>query len=226
MSRPTTENTRRRSDSRSAKAAITAAPFTSPPPPPGTHPRARSGAPGRRRSPRRPRPARARSAARPRGRGREHARAVRGLDLDAARPAQLLRRPGGDHLAAGDDRHAVAHQLDLRQQVRVQQHGHAAVAQVLEQPPHGAPAGRVERARRLVEQQHARAADHRLRDPEPLLHALRHRAHAPRRRVAEPDRLEQPLALGGAAVRARQRWCMPSSSSAVSQSGKRNSSAR
>ena len=66
-------------------------------------------------------------------------------------------------------------------------------AQLLEQPPHGAPAGGVERARRLVEQQQPRAADHRLRDPEPLLHALRHRAHAPRRPPpASPTGVEQP----------------------------------
>ena len=112
--------------------------------------------------------------------------------------------PGGDELAAGDDRHAVAHELDLREQVRVQQHGHAALAQALEQRAHVAPAGRIQRARRLVEQQQPRVADQRLREPEALLHALRHRPDPPARHLGEADALEQVAPLGGAAVRARE----------------------
>ena len=65
------------------------------------------------------------------------------------------------------------------------------------------PAG-IERAGRLVEQQHPRAADHRLRDPQPLLHALGHRAHAARRSPPPGRPLEQAHALARAAVRARQ----------------------
>ncbi len=131
---------------------------------------------------------------------REPPRPVRRLDLHPAVAAELARRARPDQLAASDDRHAVAHELDLRQQVRVEQHRDALATQVLEQPPHGAPPGGVERARRLVEQQQPRAADHRLRDPEPLLHALRHRADTGVGRLGQPDGGEQSLALGGAAV--------------------------
>ena len=125
-----------------------------------------------------------------------------GLDLDAARVRELGGRARRDHLAARDDRHAVAHQLDLGQQVRVQQHRDAARAQRLQQLAHRPPPGRVERARRLVEQQQPRVADHRLRDPEPLLHALRHRADAPVATSPSADQLEQLAPLARAAARA------------------------
>ena len=99
--------------------------------------------------------------------------------------------------------------------MRVEQHGDAAAAQLLEQRPHGAAAGGVERARRLVEQQQARRADQRLGEPEPLLHALGHRPDPAPAGVGEPDELEQ-------LARARPRrpsepasfWCSTSSSSA------------
>ena len=51
---------------------------------------------------------------------------------------------------------AVADELDLAEQVRVQQHRDAAPAQLLEQAADGAPAGGIERARGLVEQERAR----------------------------------------------------------------------
>src|SRR6185436_15100696 len=56
--------------------------------------------------------------------------------------------------------------------------------------------------RRLVEQEDARTADERLREPETLLHPLRHLLDAARARLDEADELEQLGALGGAAVRA------------------------
>ena len=67
--------------------------------------------------------------------------------------------------------------------MRVEEDRDAAAAQLLEQQPNRAPAHRIERARRLVEQQDARPADKRLRNPEPLLHALRHRLDAAVARV-------------------------------------------
>src|SRR5581483_3745193 len=96
----------------------------------------------------------------------DRARALVGLELDAARPRQLGGRPCGDDLATEQDRHAVAHELDLREQMRVEQYGDTAFAQILEQEPDGPAADGVERRRRLVEQQEARLADERLRDAE------------------------------------------------------------
>src|SRR5919204_5926325 len=43
-----------------------------------------------------------------------------GLDLDAAWPGEVARRPLGDDAAAAENRHPVAYELDLAQQVRVQ----------------------------------------------------------------------------------------------------------
>ena len=110
--------------------------------------------------------------------------------------------------------------------MRVEQHAHAALAQPFQQRADSVPPGGVERARRLVEQQQPRASDERLRQAEPLLHPLRHRSHAALGDVAQLDELEQLAPLGRAAVEPVSSWCRPSSSSAVHQSGKRNSSAR
>ena len=46
-----------------------------------------------------------------------------GLELDPARPRELGGRPGGDDLARAEDRDAVADELDLGEQVRVEQDG-------------------------------------------------------------------------------------------------------
>jgi hypothetical protein len=86
--------------------------------------------------------------------------------------------------------------------VRVEQHGHAAPLELDEQVAHDPAPDRVERAGRLVEHQQAGRPHQRLRDAEPLLHALRHRLHAHPGRVGQAHQLEQLTALGGAAVRA------------------------
>jgi hypothetical protein len=83
----------------------------------------------------------------------------------------------------------------------VEQHRHAAPAELGEQVAHRPPSGRVECARRLVEQQQRRPADERLGEPEALLHALGHRLHAPPGRRPEADQVEQLGTLRGAAVR-------------------------
>src|SRR5207244_6689193 len=82
--------------------------------------------------------------------------------------------------------------------------GDAAAAQTLEQLADDAAADRVERRRRLVQEEHARRADERLRDPEALLHPLRHVLDTPAARVGEADEVEQLRALALAAVRAGQ----------------------
>ena len=74
------------------------------------------------------------------------------------------------------------------------------VAQLLEQDADDAAAGGIERRGRLVEDEDARRADERLRDPKPLLHPLGHAVHAPVARVGERDALEQPLPLGGTGI--------------------------
>jgi hypothetical protein len=88
--------------------------------------------------------------------------------------------------------------------VGVEQHGDAAAAQLRQQVAHDPAPDRIQGARRLVEQQQARAADQRLRDPQALLHSLRHGLHTPPALVAEADQPQQLDALGRAAGRARQ----------------------
>ena len=73
---------------------------------------------------------------------------------------------------ARDDRDAVAHELHVVQDVRVHEHGLALLAQAQDQVAHLLAPDRVEPAHRLVEEHDVGVVDERLRDPEPLLHAL------------------------------------------------------
>ena len=82
-----------------------------------------------------------------------------------------------------------------------EKHRDAAGAELLEECAHRPPAGGVKGARGLVEDEEPGRADHRLGDPEPLLHALRHLVDLALADVGQPDELEQPAALGRAAVR-------------------------
>src|SRR5262252_9184196 len=88
--------------------------------------------------------------------------------------------------------------------MRVEKDGNALPAQVLEEVADDAPSGRIERRRRLVEDEDARRADERLRDPQPLLHPLRHPVDSAIARAGECDELEQPLSFGSASVGARK----------------------
>jgi hypothetical protein len=88
--------------------------------------------------------------------------------------------------------------------VRAQHDRDAAAAQLAQQVADHPPADRVERARGLVEHEQPRRADQRLRDAQPLLHALGHGGDLCVACLGEPDQLEQLCALRGAAVRARQ----------------------
>src|SRR5258706_307956 len=81
---------------------------------------------------------------------------------------------GRDDVAVEQDRDAVADELDLGKQVRVEEDGDAAALQVLEQQADDSPADGIECRCRLVEQQQARLADEGLRDAEALLHPFRH----------------------------------------------------
>ena len=164
------------------------------------------------------RPASGNGASRPRGRPPRR------------RPRQLVRRARRDGAAAGDDRDPVADELDLAEQVRVQQDRDAAAAQLLEELADDPPAGRVQGARRLVEQEEPRLADQRLGDPEPLLHPLRHRLDPRRARLREADQLEQVArarprrrrtARGAGAARAARRRS-PSRGSGTAPRGSRS----
>ena len=194
----------------------------------GRCPRARSARRAPRRRPRPPRPARARSAGCPRAwPARTSASRGRCRPRRRRRALSSCRRARRDDLAAGDDRHAVADQLDLRQQVRVQQHRDAALAQVLEQLAHRPPPGRVERA---ASARRAAAASARRSSPARSRAAAACPSTSPPRAGRRP-RPARP-ARAARAARPRRRgdfasfWCSTSSSSALSQSGKRNSSAR
>ena len=101
-----------------------------------------------------------------------------------------------------DDHDAVADELDLGEQVRVEHHRDPAPLHLDEQVTDRAAPRRVQGARRLVEQEELRLPDERLRDPEPLLHALAHLLHAAAAGVGEADEAEEVLALAGALLRA------------------------
>src|SRR5439155_15876223 len=62
------------------------------------------------------------------------------VDLDAARARELRGRSRSDDLAREQDHDAVADELDLAQQMRVQQHGDAAASKLLEQRADRPPA--------------------------------------------------------------------------------------
>jgi hypothetical protein len=86
--------------------------------------------------------------------------------------------------------------------VRAQQHGHPTGAQLLQHLAHVAAPGRVERARRLVQEQHPWSADQGLGDAEPLLHPLGHVRDAAAEDVGEADEVEQLAPLAGSVPRA------------------------
>ena len=195
---------------------------------PGRRPRGSSARPARRRS--RSPSATSRATSRrhvvARG-GREAPHAAGRLDLDALRAAQLVGRPRGDEPARVDDRHAVAHALDLAEQVGVEQHGHAAARAA--PPAARAPCG----ARRGPARSWARRAAAAAGSPTSAW-AIPRRCCMPldivsmrrSRAVGRPTSSSSSARSAGTAGRARQRWCSSSSSSAVAQPGKRNSSAR
>ena len=142
------------------------------------------------------------------------------LDLDAARARQLVRAALGQQLAVVDDRHAVAHALDLAEQVGVEQHGDAAPAQLGQQVAHDPPPDR-DPARSSAR----RAAAGAGRRPAPARSpgAAACPSTSPRR-GARPRRRARPAP---AARRARpappvepdRRWCRCSSSSARRPAG-------
>jgi hypothetical protein len=101
-----------------------------------------------------------------------------------------------------DDRDAVADELHLAQQVGVEEDRLPFRLEADEQAadflaPHG-----IDAVGRLVEEQDARVVEHRLREAEPLLHALRVGPHFPPRGVFQADDFDQPGIFSAAFARA------------------------
>ena len=87
---------------------------------------------------------------------------------------QFLDGPLPDEPARGEDADPVAHRLDLREQVARQEDRQAVVtAERLEQLEDLLDADRVDRGRRLVEDEDVGVLDERIGNPEPLAHAAR-----------------------------------------------------
>jgi hypothetical protein len=113
----------------------------------------------------------------------------------------------GEHLAAVDDRDRRAQLLELREDVRGDEDRLAQAAELPEQLPQLDAGPRVEAGRRLVQQQHQRVVDQRVRQAQALLHAAREALDV---RVALRPEVHQvqevadhpPPALGGNAVAA------------------------
>ena len=80
-------------------------------------------------------------------------------DLRLGLAEHVVELAAGDDPAVVDDRDAVADLLDLAQQVRVQEHRGAAVGGGADDAPDVDPADRVERGRRLVEDDERRLAE-------------------------------------------------------------------
>ena len=175
-------------------------------PPRGRRPRASSGGRARRRPPRRRRRARATIRGTSSRAPSAKMRVPAAVSISTPRGAAQLgrraraRRPCPPSMI--DD--AVADELDLVSRCELSRTATPRARSSSSRRADGAPAGRVERARRLVEEQQPRRPDERLRDPEPLLHPLRHRRRpGGRGRLGEPDELEQlaPLRCAAAASR-------------------------
>ena len=156
---------------------------------------------------------------------RERARAAPGVDLDAARVRELRRRarPRPPRRARSSPRgRTPARPRDSRCEfsstATPRERSSSSSSRTVRRPA-GSSA--------LVGSSSSSSfgvADHRLRDPEPLLHALRHRADAPVGHLAEPDELQQLAPLrraaaaspraSGAAAAARPRSASPGSGTA------------
>ena len=158
---------------------------------------------------RRPPPGPQRSAARPRAPRLRTASFRRRLHLHATRLCQRRRRALLHDPPAQHDRHPVAHQLHLGEKVRVQQYGHAPLAQARQQVAHGAPAHRVESAGGLVEHEQPWRADQRLRDTQAAA-ACPSTSRPPSRRPPRPS----PLSRAARRARRRHRRSAPGAGAA------------
>ncbi len=95
-----------------------------------------------------------------------------------------------------DDRDAIAHPLDLGQQVAVQEDGGAGLSGASDDGPDVGAAHRVEGGRRLVEDDQAGCTKQRDGQPQPLLHALREGTHRVCGPVGQVDHAKDRIDVG------------------------------
>ena len=104
---------------------------------------------------------------------------------------QELRQPAAGHqLPLRDDADLAAQRLGVRQDVRAEEHGAAAIAQAEHELPHVAAAERVETGHRLVEEDDVGPVENRLGNADALHHALGVRAQAQAALLAQADIVE------------------------------------
>ncbi len=227
MSSPTTTNTRRRSDSCSAKVAITRALLIPRPPLPGTRPRAWTAAPARRRPPRRRPRARARSPA-PR-RGRRARTGACPLPVSTSTPLARLSCSGVPAVTT-----SPLAMIATRSQTSSTSDSRCELSST------ATPRSRSSSSRRRTVRRPAGSSalvgssSSSTRGSPIMAWAIPRRCCMPFD-IAPTRRWAASVSPTAASRRSRScrppvapasRWCMASSSSALSQSGKRNSSAR
>jgi hypothetical protein len=104
---------------------------------------------------------------------------------------EVGQRPGVHHPTAIDDDDVVAHLLDLAEEVGVEQHGGAAIAEFSDQVPHLAAADWVESRGGLVEDYQCRSAEDRGRQAQTLLHPFGVPGHSVITSSCEPDQAQR-----------------------------------
>jgi hypothetical protein len=107
---------------------------------------------------------------------------------------QLVRRPFGDQLAAGDDSHPVGELVGLLEVLRRQEDGGALLVEALDLLPDRLAADRVEAGGGLVEKEDAGGVDESRGQVETPAHPARVGADAPVGGLAEPDPVQQGVA--------------------------------
>ena len=153
----------------------------------------------------------------------------RAADLDGLRAAlhQLAHRGHSRQAAADQDRDAVAQHLDVRQDVRREQHGHAALALLGDEIAHVAAPERVEPAHGLVQDEQLGIVHQRGRQPQALQHALRVLAQSQARPLAQPDASEPVArALAARSRRADPRAARPARGTRRRSGSRRSRAAR
>src|SRR3954451_19166966 len=108
---------------------------------------------------------------------------------------QLRRRADIDDAAAVDDGNPIAQALRFFHQMRGEKDRFSARPNAADQIPDSAPRLRIEPRRQLIEKHQLRIVDQRERDEEALFLSARQRHEPGVPLVAEPELLEEPVAV-------------------------------